>query len=274
MRIDLKPQKLTPMRNKQYGFVGFLLLLFILETTILAAQPYHTSPGMTNTTSLTVSFDRQPFWLFLDDVLQNEQPVMSIKVNHIPEGMHYLRVEINNEEHTTVGKLMQIGPMPQNLRIETIHNLYGLTTGYVVPRPELVMTMVSVQPNNPHGNRPGQSSWFGYHQHGQPSMAPPPAPGPMAMNEADFNMALEMVKKENFDSNRLSLAKQITRQNMLSVSQIKRLCQTFEFDNTKLDFAKYAYSRCVDPERYFLLYDVFTFDSNKRSLDTFLQQQH
>lgn len=228
--------------------------------------------------SLVVTSDQTAFWLFVDDVLQNEQSVMSIQLDYVPEGDHYLRVEMDDPDHRTVGQLVRVDYAHRSFRIERYRHLLGLSPGYGAPRPELVMTMVSLQPNHAHGHLTGQSSWFGYHQpagqHGQPSVAPPPAPGPMAMSEPDFNQALEMVRKEHFDSNRLSLAKQITRQNMLTASQIKKFCQTFEFDNTKLDFAKFAYSRCVDPERYFLLYDVFAFDSNKRALDTFIQQQH
>ena len=102
---------------------------------------------------------------------------------------------------------------------------------------------------------------------------PPPSAGPMAMSEADFSVALGIVQRESFESTKLSAAKQIASRNLLTAHQIERLCRCFEFDNTKLDFAKFAYDRCVDPERYYLLHDVFTFDSNKKSLDKFLEQK-
>lgn len=263
------------MRNNLCSLAATVLLFSFFSSSMeVCAQHPHQGATHVRETSLIVTSDQNAFWLFLDDVLQNEQSVRSIQLDYVPEGDHYLRVELDDPDHRTVGQLVRVDMAHRNFRIERSRHLLGLSPGYGVPRPELAMTLRTVQPNQMYAHVPGQSSWFGYHQPGHPAMVPSPAPGPVAMNEADFNMALEMVKKEHFDSNRLALAKQITRQTMLSVSQIKRLCQTFEFDNTKLDFAKYAYTRCVDPERYFLLYDIFTFDSNKRSLDSFLQQQH
>ena len=107
----------------------------------------------------------------------------------------------------------------------------------------------------------------------QPMPVPTPAPRPIAMNEIDFQRALSVIKSEDFENTKLSTAKQVASNNLLTVNQISRICQLFEFDNTRLDFAKTAYFRCVDQNQYYLLHSVFEFDSNKKELDKFVQQQ-
>ncbi|MFM7683799.1 MAG: DUF4476 domain-containing protein [Bacteroidota bacterium] len=45
----------------------------------------------------------------------------------------------------------------------------------------------------------------------------------------------------------------------------------FGFEETKLDFAKFAYDYCFDVNNYFLVNDAFTFDSTKDELNEYLQ---
>ena len=268
---------------KKYPILRLMLALVLAlvwtpMSTLNAQQPpHHGAIGHVATTSLVVTSDYYAFWLFLDDVLQNEQSVRSIQLDYVPEGDHYLRVELDDPDHRTVGQLVRIDFTHRNFRIERSRHLLGLSPGYGMTHPELVMALLSVQTNQPHGRMPGQNAWFGYHRPAaQPNTAmtpPPPSAGPMAMSEADFSVALGIVQRESFESTKLSAAKQIASRNLLTAHQIERLCRCFEFDNTKLDFAKFAYDRCVDPERYYLLHDVFTFDSNKKSLDKFLEQK-
>ena len=61
-------------------------------------------------TSLTVYSEGEAFWLFLDDVQVNEQPVKSMRVNLIPEGKYYMRVELNNQVHTSIGQNVVLNP--------------------------------------------------------------------------------------------------------------------------------------------------------------------
>jgi hypothetical protein len=77
---------------------------------------------------------------------------------------------------------------------------------------------------------------------------------------------LVVIKGMNFDDSKLSAAKQIASSNYLCVVQIVQICKLLSFDNTKLDFAKYAYQNCVDKNNYFQLNEVFSFDDSKKEL--------
>ncbi|MCR4681453.1 MAG: DUF4476 domain-containing protein [Bacteroidales bacterium] len=74
----------------------------------------------------------------------------------------------------------------------------------------------------------------------QPMPVPTPAPGPIAMNEIDFQRALSVIKSEDFENTKLSTAKQVASNNLLTVNQISRICQLFEFDRNKKELDKFV----------------------------------
>lgn len=239
---------------KHYTIIPILISIFCLGWPTLQAQ----GPA----TTLTVSSDYHAFWLFLDDVQLNEQPVKSIKVDRIPEGKHYLRVEIDNREHHTFGQYVLLAHANNHYKIENQRNLYGISQNFGMVRPEMV-AVFSTKPQNPP--RPQ-----GHHNPG--NAFHPGAPVPM--NNADFQAALTYIQSKNFDKDKLSAAKQVLVNNFVTVNQIDQICRLFSFDKDKLEFAKHAYSRCVDQNRYFMLGTVFSFESSKTELEQFVQQQH
>lgn len=82
-----------------------------------------------------------------------------------------------------------------------------------------------------------------------------------------------LLKKESFDDNRLSLAKQMVSTHNMSALQIKHLAEIFTFNNGKVDFLKYAYAYCVDPQNYYECLDVLTFSSDKEEVLKFIQNK-
>lgn len=89
----------------------------------------------------------------------------------------------------------------------------------------------------------------------------------------NFTNALATIKKISFDDTRLSTAKQISKSNCLSTAQIVQICEIFSFEETKLDFAKFAYDRCTDTKNYFNVNNIFTFSSNVESLSTYVSSK-
>ena len=93
------------------------------------------------------------------------------------------------------------------------------------------------------------------------------------MNPKDFNEAVRIINNENFDEKRLATAERIIAANPMSTRQIANICKLFNFESNRLEFAKYAYRRCVDPNNYFLIDEVFTFDSSKKELYDFIRNR-
>jgi hypothetical protein len=58
----------------------------------------------------------------------------------------------------------------------------------------------------------------------------------------------------------------------VTVQQLIGILQEFSFESTKLDFAKKNYRTVTDKRNFFLINDVFTFQSSKDDLNEFIQQ--
>ena len=97
--------------------------------------------------------------------------------------------------------------------------------------------------------------------------------GSYPMAPGDFASAVNTIKKESFDDTKLSTAKQIAGGNCLSAGQIAEICKTFSFEDKKLDFAKFAYTHCTEPNNYFKINNVFTFSSSVDDLNKYIQSK-
>ncbi len=97
--------------------------------------------------------------------------------------------------------------------------------------------------------------------------------GAYAMNTSDFQSALASIGKQGFEETKLSTAKNIASKQCLNTNQVVQICKTFGFEQSKLDFAKFAYSRCSEPANYFKVNDVFGFSSSVEELNNFTSNQ-
>ena len=91
------------------------------------------------------------------------------------------------------------------------------------------------------------------------------------MMAGDFTSALATIKKQAFDDTRLTTAKQIAGSNCLNTNQISSICKEFAFEDSKLEFAKFAYDHCSEKKNYFKVNNVFSFSSSTDELNTYIQ---
>lgn len=92
----------------------------------------------------------------------------------------------------------------------------------------------------------------------------------LPMSDADFDVALQTVKNQTFDEEKLTTAKQIVASNCLLASQIKQISILFDFESSKLEFAKFAYTHTFDPNNYFIINDIFDFSSSIQKLNDYI----
>lgn len=81
------------------------------------------------------------------------------------------------------------------------------------------------------------------------------------VNNQYFNQFVQILKDESFDSNRLKTAKDYVSKTPMTAQQIAQIAATFTFDSYRLEWAKTAYTNCLDKGNYFLLKSSFTFTS-------------
>lgn len=243
-------------RHLLFALILFLVLPCTAQVATVRSKKVTVHHG---NATLTVTSPRNlnaRFWLYVDDVLQNEQSVRSICIRNLGEDSYYVRVELDNALQNCVGQFVDLR-QTRTLSIVSSGKWYGLEATDINVRPELTMDL-----------KTGQVS---------PSVVPPAPniqpvhPNLYPMNPQDYDAAYQMISKESFDSSKLTLAEQVVSSNLMTASQILGICKLFSFESNKLAFAKYAYEYCVDRNKYFLLNDAFTYESSKRELNEFIQ---
>ncbi len=235
----------------------FALLLLLALPTMAQMRSHHGGYHGQGTTLTITSTDRQGFWLFVDDVLQNEHPVRSICVRNFWAEDFHVRVEIDNRLHNCVGQYVDMSHS-QSLNIAQYDGLFGLDFTQAHIRPELTMDLIVATPQVVVPVEP-------------PMPPAPPMPVDPCMNEHDFNGLLSVITEDSFDSGKLNIAKQAIAANPMCVRQIATICKKFDHESNKLEFAKYAYPYCTEKNKYYMLNEVFDFESSKTELSEFIR---
>jgi len=94
-----------------------------------------------------------------------------------------------------------------------------------------------------------------------------------AMNSTDFASAKKSIDSKDFEDSKFTVAKQVTKNNCLNTAQIKEIMELFDFEATKLDYAKYAYDFCYDKNNYYKLNDAFDFESSIDDLNEYIEKK-
>lgn len=110
------------------------------------------------------------------------------------------------------------------------------------------------------------------HMHAMPPGLGMPS---LAVTEEALQSILQSLRKESFDNTRSQVARQIvsTTGKRFFSKQMQQILRTFDFENSRLELAKFAYEYVLDPEMYFLVNDAFDFDGSKQSLTRHIQSK-
>lgn len=95
-----------------------------------------------------------------------------------------------------------------------------------------------------------------------------------AMPASAFNTALESIKSKSFEDTKLQVAKQVIRANCMSSNQIKQVMKAFTFEDTRLEYAIYAYRYCSDPNSFYLVNEAFEFELSIEELQEALEEDY
>ena len=245
---------------KRIEHLLFALILFMALPSmaqVATVRPNHGGNHHGKTT-LTVAAPRNldcRVWLYVDDVLQNENPVRSICINNLWEDSFYIRVELDNPLQNGVSQFVDLR-RSQSLAIVQANKLFGLEPSQAHVRPEMTMNFISERPVASQNEPVVVMS--------MPSMT-------FEISPEDYEDAYQSISKETFDSSKLTVAKQVISSNPMTASQILGICKLFSFESNKLEFAKFAYNHCTDKNRYYLLNEAFSYNSSKRELDEFIK---
>lgn len=111
---------------------------------------FFTLPSFAQWGSITVSTQNfnHRFWLFVDDVLQNQYSVNSIRIEGMNiQGQYKVRVEMDNQEQNVVGQSVRVTPNPRNntFMIQNRGGEFVFKKSNLNTNPNVVMALI--QPN-------------------------------------------------------------------------------------------------------------------------------
>ena len=136
------------------------------------------------------------------------------------------------------------------------------TTGGTVQQTTTTTTTTSggavITQNNSHYIMPGYSGMIGC---------------PWPMDQGTFANAMATVNGQSFEENKFQVAQQVFNSNCMTVNQVTQIIGLFSFEDTKLDFAKYAYGRTYDLSNYFMVNNSFSFSSSVDELNAYINSQ-
>lgn len=93
-----------------------------------------------------------------------------------------------------------------------------------------------------------------------------------AMTPSNFETMKKSVESKPFSDTKMSTAKIATKNNCVSVNQVKEISKLFSMDEDKLTYAKFAYDYCVDKGNYFQVSEVFSFSTTTDEFNEFLEK--
>jgi hypothetical protein len=93
---------------------------------------------------------------------------------------------------------------------------------------------------------------------------------PMPVDQSQFMSMKQSISSKSFEDSKLTVAKQIVGSNCLLCSQVKEIMMLFDFESTRLEFAKFAYIYTYDIGNYYQLNDAFEFESSIDELNKYI----
>jgi hypothetical protein len=85
-----------------------------------------------------------------------------------------------------------------------------------------------------------------------------------------FATVKQSISSKDFEDSKLTVAKQVAKSNCLFAEQVKEIMLLFDFESTRLEFAKEAYGHTYDIDNYYILNDAFDFESSISELNDFI----
>ncbi|MEI6312771.1 MAG: DUF4476 domain-containing protein [Bacteroidota bacterium] len=110
------------------------------------------------------------------------------------------------------------------------------------------------------------------------STTPPPVSVPVdsfafcKVTTDDFNSMQATIQNISFSSTKVSQIKTLMNTRCFTANQVKLLMNQLDYENDKLEIAKYGYAKCIDKNNYFSVNDAFSYSSSITQLNDYINQ--
>lgn len=197
------------------------------------------------------------FQVFVDGSLVNQRPRREVNLDWLSPGRHRVRVEAY---HRRGGYQVFTG----NIRVRGDHHSHYLVNGN-----RRLGLIVNLDHEVPLAD-------FGYvddfHDGSHYGSCSGNCGGACwILSRREVRDIKQRMLRQGFDEDKLRVAKRALRnQRNMYAEDVARLMNAFSFERFKVELAKFAYERTVDPENYHVVYAALTFSSSQCELDQFL----
>ena len=207
-------------------------------------------------TLVVFSQDPTPFYIILDGVKKNEVAETRVVVPGIRQTNSNVQIYFKDES---------IAPITKNIWWEEGHENDEVTYRIVPVKRGYKLRFFSTVPNKVTPTSPPATAVV------VGNTVPAPVSLVGCVNPVqDIGSIMAAINDESFDEGKMTVAKQATSKKCLTVDQIKQIMDEFSFSKNKLDFAKYGYTRCYNPDDYYQVNAAFDFDSEKKELNEYI----
>ncbi len=280
----------------------FILLLLIFGSTSLALRAQ-----FSNVVVFTQA--AEPFLVVINGIQQSPDPETNVKITGLNAPSYKVKIIFSNNALPEIDKTVYLEPETE-VTYEVLKNSKGnwvmrmLNTTPVDEAPETragqdvfiytttprlsttvtttsqtttistgimpvgatitTTTTQTTSESTHHDELPPEEMWEGRPDYRGPCGCPRP------MNKKSFDQALSSIDSKNFESSKLTVAKQIVGANCLTCNQVKEIMQLLTFESDKLEFAKFAYKYTWDLNNFYLLNDAFEFESSIDELNRYV----
>jgi len=101
---------------------------------------------------------------------------------------------------------------------------------------------------------------------------PPVVPVIHCMDDYAFGGLMNTLRNMSFESSRMTVAKNAIMSNNFTSRQVADMMGLMTFDSSRLELAKFAYNKTIDRENYWVVYDLFAFESSIVELNNYISR--
>ncbi|TXK52907.1 DUF4476 domain-containing protein [Pontibacter qinzhouensis] len=237
-------------------------------------------PLFTQASAVTFSTKRgEPFQMYLNGKLVNSVARNVVRVANLQPGQHLVEFSIRGRYgiyRTGTRVLLPVG-FESNYRLVVVgrNGRVRIQRLADVPLRPPVGAPLPQQPNQPR-HYPGEYGTPQQQEQLQEPAVQTPADDDYCQNAItryDFDKLLESIKARELESTKLTIAREAVRSNSITSEDLKELLEQFEYEGSRVEFAKFAYERICDKERFYYVYDAFKFDTSIQEMEKFINSR-
>ena len=227
-------------------------------------------PVFAQTAVLTFTAERgEVFHIQLDDRTVNHSASNFVRIAPVRPGKHYVEVKVRTRQgvYTMGQRIVVPNGVEANYAVRTVGR-----SGKAYLR---LLSEVPLAPPVPRPLPRYPDRYDDYDRDHRYEPVPPRYDDRYRgdcrklMTGHEVDRLIQTMHSRDFESTKLSIARDAVRNGSILAEDLKRVLQQFDYETTRVEFAKYAYDYLCDKQHFYYIYDLFKFDSSVQELERY-----